>query len=103
MRIKVRRSGGYGGEEGTLVVDLDTDSLGPSSSARLKRLIREADFFRLPDVVQGAGGMDLVRYEIGIHDGNRSHQTRFEDDGGPETTDLMRLVKALEQIGKAGT
>jgi Emfourin len=101
MQISVQRSGGYAGIEET-VGAVDTAVLDPDARAGLESLVGEADFFALPDTVEGEVGADQFRYEIAIDDPDtgRRHAVTFVGESGPAAP-LKRLVDAVAVVAAA--
>ena len=94
MKIVVKQSGGFAGEVKDLL-QLDTAQMEPSVSRQVVRIIRDVKFFDLPAVVQGDVGADFLRYEITVTDSGRQHTVVFQDDGGPKTAAMKKLLESL--------
>jgi Emfourin len=96
VKVAIKQSGGYAGEVKDLL-QLDTAQIEPSVSQQVERIIRDAKFFDLPNVVQGDVGADFLRYEITVTDG-RQHTVSFQDDGGPKTAAMKKLLESLLKL-----
>ena len=94
MKIAVKQSGGFAGEVKDLL-QLDTAQMEPSVSQQVERIIGDVKFFDLPAVVQGDVGADFLRYEITVTDSGRQHTVSFQDDGGPKTATMKKLLESL--------
>ena len=97
MKIAVKQSGGFAGEVRELL-QLDTAQSEPSVAQQVERIIRDGKFFGLPAVVQGDVGADFLRYEITVTDSGRQHTVSFQDDGGPKTAALKKLLDGLLEL-----
>ena len=97
MKIAVKQSGGFAGEVKDLL-QLDTAQMEPSVSQQVERIIRDGKFFDLPAVVQGDVGADFLRYEITVTDSGRQHTVIFQDDGGPKTAAVKKLLESLLKL-----
>ena len=97
MKIAVKQSGGFAGEVKDLL-QLDTAQSEPSVSQQVERIIRDVKFFDLPAVVQGDVGADFLRYEITVTDSGRQHTVIFQDDGGPKTAAMKKLLESLLKL-----
>lgn len=97
MKVAIKQSGGYAGEVKD-VLQLDTAQIEPSVSQQVERIIRDAKFFDLPNVVQGDVGADFLRYEITVTDNGRQHTVSFQDDGGPKTAAMKKLLESLLKL-----
>ena len=97
MKIAVKQSGGFAGEVKDLL-QLDTAQMEPSLSQQVERIIRDGKFFDLPAVVQGDVGADFIRYEITVTDSGRQHTVVFQDDGGPKTAAMKKLLESLLKL-----
>ena len=94
MKIAVKQSGGFAGEVKELL-QLDTAQTEPSVSQQVERIIRDVKFFDLPAVVQGDVGADFLRYEITVTDSGQQHTVSFQDDDGPKTAAMKKLLESL--------
>ncbi len=97
MKIAVKQSGGFAGEVKELL-QLDTAQSEPAVSQQVERIIRNVKFFDLPAVVQGDVGADFLRYEITVTDSSRQHTVTFQDDGGPKTAAMKKLLENLLEL-----
>jgi hypothetical protein len=92
MRVVVKRTGGYAGDQ--KVASVDTESLDSARTNQVEQLVQEADSasHRAEPV-----GADLMRYEITIEEGGRTRVVSFTDDGTVELEPLMRLIDDLAE------
>ena len=97
MKITIKQSGGFAGEVKELL-QLDTAQSAPSVGQQVEQIIRDAKFFDLPAVVQGDVGADFLRYEITVTDSGRQHTVVFQDDGGPKTAAMKKLLESLLEL-----
>ena len=97
MKIAVKQSGGFAGEVKELL-QLDTAQSAPSVGQQVEQILRDAEFFDLPAVVQGDVGADFLRYEIAVTDSGGQHTVSFQDDGGPKTAALKKLLESLLKL-----
>ncbi len=94
VEITLRARGGLaGGEE---AVDVDTATLATAERDEIESLVRRAEFFSLPAVVEAEIGADLPQYELSVHDGDREHTVTFVGETG-EAELLHDLVERVVQ------
>jgi len=93
VRVTVRRSGGFAGIDEE-VGSLDTATLVAESRERVASLVQDANFFALPETIEGDVGADQFRYHVTVEDGGRSHTVVFVGEQGPQVEALRRIVDA---------
>jgi hypothetical protein len=93
MRVRLSRTGGFGGLSQSASVD--EDALEPGERDQLRRLVAEADLWSLPADLSGpAPAADRFRYRITAEDGGRRHEIRVREEALPD--ELRPLVRWLE-------
>lgn len=96
MKITIRRTGGYAGLD-EAVAAIDTSQLAPEKARQIEAAINKANFFTQP-AHTGEVGADMLRYEISVSDGARTHAIAFAEDGSPETAALHALVDEVSRL-----
>jgi hypothetical protein len=96
MRISVKRTGGYSGQE-EAPATLDTARLPADVAQGLQALVQKSAFFEQQAEATGSTvGADLYRYHVTVRDGSREHSVTFADDGrSPEAEPLRQLVQEV--------
>ena len=90
-RIFYRRSGGVLGNE--IQFEQELESLSEEDEQHLMLLIREADFFNLPENLVVHPSADEFQYHVTIEDQDRSHTVRVSDSTMEKS--LLPLIKEL--------
>ena len=98
MNISIKRSGGFAGVTEDLGT-INTAQLDATRAQQVEQMVQDIGFFNLPAMLSSGIGADLMRYEVTVIDGNKQHTVAFEDDDGPETAPLRRLVESLTRMG----
>ncbi len=94
MRIRLLRTGGFGGLG--QAASVDDDALEPEERDELRRLVAEADLWSLPaDLSPPSPRPDRFRYRITAEEGGRRREVRASEEALPEP--LRRLVRWLEE------
>lgn len=96
MRIEFERSGGLAGMRLTLSVD--TDTLPESEADEIAKLVKEADFFALPEEAGTPPGADAFNYKVTIESEGRSHTVRTSELEAPPG--LSPLLQRLERLAR---
>src|SRR5262245_6574832 len=97
MRIQFTRSGGFAGIR--LRLTLDLNELPPKDREELKRLVREADFFKLSESFPSPQPQpDAFQYQIRVEGEGGAHQVLAGSRGPPA---LRPLIERLEELAKA--
>jgi hypothetical protein len=95
MEITIARTGGYAGLH-EAIATIDTTRLSPKMKADIEAAVANANFFALPERVQGKEiGADLQAYEVTVDDGPRHHTVTFPDESSTATAQLMALVGTI--------
>lgn len=98
MQITVRRSGGLAGVDEE-VAAVDTARLDPAARQRVENQVRAADLFALPrNLSEDVVGADMLRYEITIADGPRSHTVSYVDEGGPAPEAVRGVLEVVKNV-----
>ncbi len=101
MRVRLVRTGGFGGL--ALTAAADEDALAPAERDELRRLLADADPWSLPALSPAPPPLpDRFRYRLTVEDGARQHEIRVAEEALPDR--LRPLVWWLEQrmAGRAG-
>jgi hypothetical protein len=97
MRYHFVRSGGFGGLR--LAAIVDSDDLPEEEAALLAEELDSANFFSLPNELEGPqGGADRFQYQITVDNGEKQHTVEAGETALPEP--LQPLVQHLEQIAR---
>lgn len=97
LRIAFARSGGFAGI--VLETTVDTAALPPAEARELEALVRQADFFALPERPDGApGGADRFQYDLTIARGEQRHSVSLGESAVPAT--LRPLLDRLLAIAR---
>src|SRR5689334_12601819 len=96
MKITIRHRGGYAGLDEE-VAAIDTAQLAPEQARQIEAAINNVGFFTQP-AYTGEVGADMLRYEISVSDGARTHAIAFAEDGSPETAALRALVDEVSRL-----
>lgn len=96
LRLRFVQSGGFAGWRSEY--EADETTLPPDEVTTLRRLVREANFFKLPDqVTNGDPISDLYDYTIWIAVGRNNTEVRTYDGTGPhESPALEKLIDWLK-------
>ena len=95
--IHFERTGGLLGE--AIKLDLDLNKMPDDESQVLQRMIQNADFFKIPENLEGRPTMDGFRYRITVRAGQSAHTVRTSD--GTMPGGLQPLVGELLAIHAA--
>ncbi len=94
MRIRLSRTGGFGGLGQAASVDEDT--LAPEEREELRRLVADADLWSQPAELSAPSPRpDRFRYRITAEEGGRRREIRAGEEALSEP--LRRLVRWLEE------
>jgi hypothetical protein len=98
MKIEFVRSGGFGGVR--LSVNLDTQRLPGADASALEQMIRDSDFFNLPEQIKPASpAADRFEYSLSVSDGARSHSITVGETAAPEK--LRPLLDRLTSLARS--
>ncbi len=93
MRLRLLRTGGFGGLAQAAAVD--EDALSPEERQELRRLVADAGLWSLPEELSASAPRpDRFRYRITAEDGDRRREIRAGEEALPEP--LRALVRWLE-------
>src|SRR5512143_959861 len=95
--IHFERAGGFQGDP--IQLDLDLSRLPDNESQLLQRLIRDADFYSIPERSPGNPSPDEYEYVITVRAGQSQHTVRTSDTTMPKA--LSPLVEELSGINAA--
>jgi hypothetical protein len=100
-QIIYERSGGFMGRKVT--IHLNLDELPARQSRTLLRLLREADFFNLPEDLISQSLPDAFTYTITVEEETQSHTIHLSDTTATETLrplldDLSELARPAKKI-----
>ena len=99
MRITFSRSGGATGVRLRTIVS--EDDLSAPHAARLRRLVKTADCFRLPqEMMADRKQADRFQYELTLEDGERRHTITIDDEAA--TPALLKLLEWLTDVARGG-
>ena len=97
MRIMFSRSGGVAGMRWTTTVD--EARLTAKEVVRLRRLIEDANFFKLPaNITSPNSGPDRFQYELTIGDETRQHSVTVSEEAASPV--LRPLLDWLTQTAR---
>jgi hypothetical protein len=98
MRVHFQVSGGIGPFPGLAAPrTIDVDTLGEEDRRRLRQLVEDARFFKLPSRIPAPrGAADYQTYDITIEDGARRHHVAVSDPVAPAP--LQKLIDALRAL-----
>ena len=95
MRIEFERSGGFMGLRQSII--LDTASLKPEEAEEISKMVDQANFFDLPDVIQSSSpGADHFQYKLKIEQLEISHTVIVNETGTPD--ELQPLLQHLNLL-----
>jgi hypothetical protein len=99
MRITFSRSGGVAGVRlRTTVIEED---LSTPDAAKLRRLLKAADCFRLPQQLTADPKQpDRFQYELTLEDGEHRHTIAIDEEAA--TPALLKLLDWLTDAARAG-
>jgi hypothetical protein len=97
--INFKRTGGAGGKE--ISMDVDLGSFPGSAAQRLQGLLTESNFFEIPLVNELIAGPDEHEYTITVVAGNSLHTVHVTDTAMPES--LRPLVEELTELARTTT
>jgi len=97
MRIAVKCSGGYAGQEQTGAID--TQAAAAAEATQLVALVERARFFDRPVPAADEIGADLQKCSITVTDGGRERTITFVQGGSGDTAALSALANAVLQRG----
>jgi hypothetical protein len=93
MRLRLVRTGGFGGPG--LSATVDEDALAPAERDELRRLVADADPWSLPaELASPSPRPDRFRYRLTVEEGARRREIRFAEEVLPDR--LRPLVRWLE-------
>jgi len=95
--IHFERTGGLLGE--AIKLDLDMNKMPDDESQVLQRMIQNADFFKIPENLEGRPTMDGFQYRITVRAGQSVHTVRTSDGTIPGA--LQPLISELLAIHAA--
>ena len=99
MRITFSRSGGVAGAR--LRTTVNEDDLSAPRAAKLQRLVKAADCFRLPQhLAADPKQPDRFQYELTLEDGEHRHTITIEEAAA--TPALLKLLEWLTDIARGG-
>lgn len=88
MRAVLERTGGFAGI--TIRTVADTSQLPDNEAQRLEQLVRDADFFALPETITTKSLQpDRFAYVLTVEDGERSHTVTVGESAQPEAFRLL--------------
>lgn len=101
MQIDFERSGGLIAIQVT--AHIDTDDLPPDEAAQIIGLVQAANFFKLPEHLQGSGAdvPDAFQYVVTVDDGLRTHTVTTTELNAPES--LHPLLHHLARLARRRT
>lgn len=104
MRIDFRIDGGIAAFPGLAKpVTIDCDSLAPAEAARLRELVRRADFFERPAGSSRSNLPDARRYTIAVDDAGRcSTVTVAEPIADPALSELVAELRTHAKAARSG-
>jgi hypothetical protein len=104
MRIDFRVEGGFAALPGLAApVTIHCDALPPAEAARLRDLVRRADFFARPAEAPGAAMPDARAYTIVVDDGPQCRAvTVREPIGDRALRDLVDELRDQARAARAG-
>jgi hypothetical protein len=96
VRVRLARTGGFGGLRQT--VALDADRLSAGEQAELRRLLDAAGFWAAPArIVAPAAAPDRLRYRLAVEDGGRRHEVLAAEEAAPAA--LLAVIRWVEERG----
>lgn len=99
MRITFSRSGGVTGVR--LRTTVSEDDLSAPHAAKLRRLVKAADCFRLPQqLAADSKQRDRFQYELTLEDGERRHTITIDEEAA--TPALLKLLEWLTDMARGG-
>jgi hypothetical protein len=99
MRITFSRSGGVAGVR--LRTTVSEDDLSAPHAAKLRRLVKAAECFRLPQQLAADPKQpDRFQYELTLEDGGQRHAIIIDEEAA--TPALLKLLEWLTGIARAG-
>jgi hypothetical protein len=99
MRITFSRSGGVAGVR--LRTTVNEEDLSAPHAARLRRLVKAADCFRLPkQLVADPKQPDRFQYELTLEDGAHRHTITIDEEAA--TPALLKLLEWLTDVARGG-
>ncbi len=97
MRITFTRSGGVAGL--LLTATVDTDQLAAPEAARVRELVENAGYFKLPARIRSRQRQpDRFQYDLTIEDGSRQRTVTIDEEALPPT--LRPLLDWLTQTAR---
>jgi len=98
MHIEFSRSGGFAGIR--LVASVDTEDLPADQASSLNQLIREAEFFGLPEkLAPEKPAPDRFEYQLTIKASEKSHSVVVNDAAAPESLrPLLNYLTTLAMV-----
>ena len=99
MRITFSRSGGVAGVR--LRTTVNEENLSALHAAKLRRLVKAADCFRLPQQLAADSKQpDRFNYELTLEDGGRRHTITIDEEAA--TPALLKLLEWLTDVARGG-
>src|ERR1041384_1504419 len=98
MRIDFERSGGFAGM--TISSSVDTDKLSASEAGDLTQIVKSAQFFSLPERINGGPGADQFNYKITVQSDTLSRTVQTTDSAMPPN--LKPLVDRMMALARSG-
>ena len=82
MHIELERTGGVTGVR--FAATMDTDTLTPAEAAKVRQLVDESSFFRLPArLTASTPGADRFQYRLTVRAADRSHTVDISEGALP--------------------
>lgn len=100
MRVSVEQSGGFTGIPFRTAVDSET--LSEEDGKRLRQLVEAAEFFNLPDQIQGSVYPDQFEYRLKVEENGRQHEIMVRESALTEQLRVL-LDWVREAAGRGGT
>ena len=100
MHIAFVRTGGFAAIR--LTVSLDTEELPADQASHLGKLVKEADFFELPERLEPeAYGADRFEYQVTIGVEHKRHSVVVHEAAAPESLrPLLNYLTTLAMVSK---
>ncbi len=94
MKISATGGGGFAGQ--TAHFDVDTSQV--PNGRTIETIVSDIDFFSRPPTE--AVGADMVRWNITIDDGPRTHTVTFAEDGSAESAPWQTLLAHIRAASR---
>jgi hypothetical protein len=96
MKVEFERSGGFGGLN--MSKSIDSGDLRPEDSKKLEDLIKNSNFFSLPEEISSPRiGADRFQYRITVEDENSGEKHTVDVDEAAVPPTVKPLIQWLDE------